>query len=175
MARPPGRPAGALGSLGESVLRGEPGRPCGGSTAARWLVGVAGAAAFAQWPLHQLLEDPHKVPEGAHRVFRQTRWERGEYNSSGGGFFSALPRAMVLRKWAKIYVKTQPRRGITVLLVEKLKPGETADASWTIVDNARRVTAINTRNKAVYAARKMNGVVYDDFRPLSKDEENQTW
>eukprot|EP00974_Lingulodinium_polyedra_P071596 6926454-Lingulodinium_polyedra.AAC.1 len=67
---------------------------------------------------------------------------------------------MVLRKWNKLFVRTEPSRGLEMFLVEKLVSADPQDMRWTAVDPVLRVQVVNLRNKGVYALKAARVVTY---------------
>ena len=45
--------------------------------------------------------------------------------------------AQVWRKWNKVYVRTGPQRGVTMLVIEKLYHTDGQNMQWTAVDGFR--------------------------------------
>ena len=109
------------------------------------------------------------VDQDSVRVFRQSVF----FNDSNSSFFGRFFDRMVLRKWNHVYVKTSPRAGVVMMLIEKVIAGDPQDMGWTAVDSALRVQVVNLRNRAVYTLKKIPGVNYSPMVALTTEQKQK--
>ena len=128
----------------------------------RW-VALPGILLFGWNDVSTFLE-PAAPGEQSDRVFRQAVVFREDQNAF------RKPEVMVWRKWNTVYVRVEPRRGVRLLLVEKLRPADQHDSAWTAVDTAKRVAVVNLQNRTVYTARAQNNITYGPAPTLSREE-----
>eukprot|EP00972_Heterocapsa_arctica_P077320 11404645-Heterocapsa_arctica.AAC.1 len=58
-------------------------------------------------------------------------------------------------KWTRLYVTTSRTHGRIVLAIARLHPRKKTDATWTVVDNQRRVTTININDRRRVHGRRL--------------------
>ena len=73
-------------------------------------------------------------------------------------------------KWGRLYLTTSRGRAKVVLAIQRLKPRARGDATWTVVDNDRRVSTVTLGSRKVAYRRPGAGIEVEDFRPLNRQE-----
>ena len=87
------------------------------------------------------------------------------------GHLASVRVGMPFKPWNRIYVKVSATRGVTFLLVAKLR-NDAHDHDWVAVDAARRVVVINLRKKDIYTPRQQRGVRYDTSIAFTREEKD---
>ena len=88
-------------------------------------------------------------------------------------FFRRRREMAPVSKWSRIYVSTGRGRGKVVLAIGRLHPKKRNDATWTVVDNARRVTTLNINDRRRVSVKRTTGVTWEEFAGLSREEKRE--
>ena len=56
--------------------------------------------------------------------------------------------------WNRLYLRTGRNRGKVVLSIQRLHPRKRNDATWTVVDSARRVSTLNLNDRRRVSTRR---------------------
>ena len=88
-------------------------------------------------------------------------------------FFRRRRDMAPVTKWNRIYVTTGRGRGKVVLAIGRLYPKKRNDATWTVVDNSRRVTTLNINDRRRVSVKRTTGVTWEEFAGLSREEKRE--
>ena len=84
-------------------------------------------------------------------------------------FFRRRREMAPVSKWNLFYVSTGRGRGKVALAIGRLYPKKSNDATWTVVDNARRVTTLNINDRRRVSVKRTAGVTWEEFAGLSRE------
>ena len=88
-------------------------------------------------------------------------------------FFQRNREMAPVSKWSRIYVSTGRGWGKVVRAIGRLYPKKRNDATWTVVDNARRVTTLNINDQRRVSVKRTTGVTWEEFAGLSREEKRE--
>ena len=94
-------------------------------------------------------------------------------DSESLSFFRRRRAMSPVAKWCRLYVTTSRGRGRVLLAIQRLHPRKRGDATWTVVDNARRVTTLNVNDRRRVALRRTTGIEWEEFAGLSREEKRE--
>ena len=88
-------------------------------------------------------------------------------------FFRRRRDMAPVTKWSRIYVSTGRGHGKVVLAIGRLYPKKRNDATWTVVDNLRRVSTLNINDRRRVSVKRTPGVTWEEFAGLSREENRE--
>ena len=88
-------------------------------------------------------------------------------------FFRRRRDMAPVTKWSRIYVSTGRGHGKVVLAMGRLYPKKRNDATWTVVDNLRRISTLNINDRRRVSVKRTPGVTWEEFAGLSREEKRE--
>ena len=117
-------------------------------------------------PVRSTTPEPPETPPDPSTDFEDADDERVS-------FFRRRRDMAPVSKWSRIYVTTSRGHGKVVLAIGRLYPKKRNDATWTVVDNLRRVTTLNINDRRRVSVKRTAGVTWEEFAGLSREEKRE--